>query len=71
MPHAVVGQKDAVDEDGGQVLQLVDHSKLVTDTVAGLQGLTIMVLDHFAALTAANDDRFEAIESRLDVLEAA
>ena len=71
MPHAVVGDKDAVDGDGNQILQLVDHSKLVTDTVAGLQGLTIMVLDHFAALTAANDDRFAAIENRLDQLEAA
>lgn len=71
MPHAVVGDKDAVDADGGEILQLVDHSKLVTDTIAGLQGLTMMMLDHFAMLSADNDDRFAAIENRLDQLEAA
>ena len=29
MPEAVVGQKDAVDDDGNPVMQSIDQSKLV------------------------------------------
>ena len=39
IPHAVTGEKDAVDADGNPILQGVDYSKIVVHLVAALQEL--------------------------------
>ena len=55
IPHAVTGEKDAVDEDGNPIHQGVDYSKIVVHLVAAIQ-----------ELSAKND----ALEARLVALEA-
>ena len=37
IPEAIVGEKDAVDEDGNDINQMIDHSKLVPLLVSALQ----------------------------------
>ena len=37
VPHAITGEKDAVDEDGNPEYQSIDHSKLVPLLTAALQ----------------------------------
>ena len=54
IPHAVTGEKDAVDKDGNPVHQGVDYSKIVVHLVAAIQ-----------ELSAKND----ALEARLAALE--
>lgn len=49
VPQAVVGEKDAVDDDGNPVYQGIDHSKLVPLLTAALQE----ALGRIAALEAA------------------
>jgi len=44
-PDCVSGQKDAVDENGNPVLQMVDHSKLVPLLVAAIQELSQKVAE--------------------------
>jgi hypothetical protein len=39
VPEAIVGQKDAVDDDGNPILQQIDHSKLVPLLVKTIQEL--------------------------------
>ena len=39
IPHAVTGEKDAVDADGKPVYQGVDYSKIVVHLVAAIQEL--------------------------------
>jgi hypothetical protein len=55
IPHAVIGEKDAVNEDGSIKPQGVDYSKIVVHLVAAIQ-----------ELSAKND----ALETRLAALEA-
>ena len=55
IPHAVTGEKDAVDEEGNIKPQGVDYSKIVVHLVAAIQ-----------ELSAKND----ALEARLAALEA-
>ena len=55
IPHAVTGDKDAVNEDGNPLHQGVDYSKIVVHLVAACQ-----------ELSAKND----ALEARLAALEA-
>jgi hypothetical protein len=55
VPHAVVGEKDAINEDGSIKPQGVDYSKIVVHLVAAIQ-----------ELSAKND----ALEARLSQLEA-
>jgi Chaperone of endosialidase len=55
LPHAVTGEKDAVNEDGSIKPQGVDYSKIVVHLVAAMQ-----------ELSAKND----ALEARLAALEA-
>ncbi len=49
VPQAVVGEKDAVDDDGGILAQGIDHSKLVPLLVAAVQELSARVADLEAA----------------------
>jgi plastocyanin len=56
IPHAVTGEKDAVDEDGSIKPQGVDYSKIVVYLVSAIQ-----------ELSAKND----ALEARLAILEGA
>jgi hypothetical protein len=56
VPIAVTGEPDAVDEDGNIEAQQMDYSKLVPLLTAALQ----------EAL-----DRIDALEQRIDTLEAA
>jgi hypothetical protein len=39
IPHAVWGEKDAVDADGKPIYQLLDYSNLIADLVAKCQTL--------------------------------
>jgi hypothetical protein len=62
IPHAVTGEKDAVNEDGSIKPQGVDYSKIVVHLVAAIQELSAKN----DALEAAN----AAFEARLAALEA-
>jgi hypothetical protein len=62
IPHAVTGEKDAVNEDGSIKPQGVDYSKIVVHLVAACQELSAKN----DALEAAN----AAFEARLAALEA-
>ena len=55
IPHAVTGERDAVDEDGKPIHQGVDYSKIVVHLVAAIQ-----------ELKAQNDE----LKARLEALEA-
>jgi hypothetical protein len=39
LPHIVLGEKDAVDEEGEPVWQSLDYSKLIPDLIAKCQAL--------------------------------
>jgi len=56
IPHAVTGEKDAVDADENPIHQGVDYSKIVVHLVAAIQ-----------ELSAKND----ALEARLAIIEGA
>jgi len=43
IPHAVTGEKDAVDDDGKPIYQGVDYSKIVVHLVAAIQELSAEV----------------------------
>jgi hypothetical protein len=62
IPHAVTGEKDAVNEDGSIKPQGVDYSKIVVHLVAAIQEISAKN----DALEAAN----AAFEARLAALEA-
>lgn len=53
IPDAVVGEKDAVNDDGTPKMQTVDYSKLVPDLVLAIQTLTAKV-EALEAQLAAN-----------------
>lgn len=52
-PLAVIGEKDAIDEEGKPVYQNVDYSKLVPDLVLAVQQLTAEVAELKAQLAAS------------------
>lgn len=54
IPDAVTGEKDAVDENGNQVLQGVDYSKVVPLLTSALQGALMKI---------------EELEQRINILE--
>jgi hypothetical protein len=50
MPQVVQGKKDAVDEDGKPVMQMIDHSALIPELIAKCQALSREVAELRAAI---------------------
>ena len=63
IPHAVTGEKDAVNEDGSVKPQGVDYSKIVVHLVAAIQELSAKN-DALEAINTAFESRLAALESK-------
>lgn len=76
MPECVTGTRNAVDENGVIIPQLVDYSKMTPALLGGLKELDARQLsfeERFSTLEAKNtayEDRFSALEARVATMEA-
>jgi hypothetical protein len=68
MPEAVTGEKDAIDEDGNPILQMVDYSKIVPLLMAAVQEVNAENKALKDVLKSALE-RISTLEARLGVKE--